>query len=100
LSTASAKPHGGESLAELIGRAGRWLSSQADGRVIAIASAAVARAVIVSALALGPDAFWRIDLAPLTAAVLSRSGSHWNLRASGQPLDSLLALNRTDRRGG
>ena len=99
LSSATAKPHGGESLAELIQRTGDWLASQADGRVIAVVSAAVARALIVSALALRADAFWRIDLAPLTAAVLSGTGSRWNLRSCGQPLDSLPALNRRDRRG-
>ena len=99
LSTATAKPHGGESLADLIQRADGWLSSQAEGRVVAVVSAAVVRALIVAALGVGPDAFWRIDVAPLTAAVLSRHGDRWSLRSSGQPLDSLPALNRAGRRG-
>jgi broad specificity phosphatase PhoE len=100
LTSATATPHGGESLADLIQRVGSWLSIQADGRTIAVVSAAVARAVIVSALALGPAAFWRIDLAPLTAAVLTSDGIRWNLRSSGQPLDSLPALNRSGDRDG
>jgi broad specificity phosphatase PhoE len=99
LSKATARPHGGESLAELIQRVDGWLSLVAEGRMTAVVSAPVARALIVSALGIGPDAFWRIDLAPLTAAVLSQSGSRWNLRSSGQPLDSLPALNRSDRLG-
>ncbi|MCX4850812.1 histidine phosphatase family protein [Streptomyces sp. NBC_00893] len=90
LTDPSAAPHGGESLFELRARAGRWLEaleSSADGagrRVLAVVEPAVVRAVIVGALALPVEAFWRLDVAPLTLTALSGRSGRWNLRCGQQ----------------
>jgi broad specificity phosphatase PhoE len=85
LSDPSAAPHGGESLLDLCARVGGWLDSlhrdgAGDGRVIAVAEPAVVRAAIVHALGLPPQAFWRLDVAPLTLTELSGRSGRWNLR--------------------
>lgn len=88
LADPSAAPHGGESLLELCGRAGGWLDSLQGGdtgRVLGVAEPAVIRAVLVHALALPPEAFWRLDVAPLTVTELSGRSGRWNLRC-GRPL--------------
>ncbi|MFF1926480.1 histidine phosphatase family protein [Streptomyces sp. NPDC058221] len=84
----SAAPHGGESLLELCGRAGQWLDSLqggAAGRVLGVTEPAVIRAAIVHALALPPETFWRLDVAPLTVTEISGRSGRWNLRC-GRPL--------------
>ncbi|MFJ4499775.1 histidine phosphatase family protein [Streptomyces sp. NPDC088864] len=84
----SAAPHGGESLLELCGRAGAWLdavSGEGGGRVLAVAEPPVVRASVVHALGLPPEAFWRLDVAPLTLTELSGRAGRWNLRC-GRPL--------------
>ncbi|MET8329430.1 histidine phosphatase family protein [Streptomyces sp. NPDC005181] len=85
LSGPSTAPHGGESLLDLHARVGGWLDSLHrdggdDGRVIAVAEPAVVRAAIVHALDLPPQAFWRLDVAPLTLTELSGRSGRWNLR--------------------
>ncbi|MFJ4916836.1 histidine phosphatase family protein [Streptomyces sp. NPDC088726] len=100
LTDPSAAPHGGESLLELCTRVGAWLDSphgshRADGsdsshegdggRVLAVAEPAVIRAAAVHALDLPPQAFWRLDVAPLTVTELSGRSGRWNLRC-GRPL--------------
>ncbi|MEW2082500.1 histidine phosphatase family protein [Streptomyces sp. NPDC005283] len=86
LTDPSAAPHGGESLLALCARVGGWLESlSADGRVLAVTEPAVARAAIVHALALPAEAFWRLDIAPLTLTELSGRAGRWNLRC-GRPL--------------
>ncbi|WP_329113324.1 histidine phosphatase family protein [Streptomyces sp. NBC_01465] len=89
LTVAGAAPHGGESLLDLCGRAGAWLEglSGEGGRVVAVAGPAVVRAVVVRALALPAEAFWRLDVVPLTATELSGRSGRWNLRC-GSPLAS------------
>ncbi|MFG2218861.1 MULTISPECIES: histidine phosphatase family protein [unclassified Streptomyces] len=90
LTDPSAAPHGGESLLELCARAGRWLaaleSAEDDGdrRVLAVVEPAVVRAVTVGALALPVEAFWRLDVAPLTLTALSGRSGRWNLRCGQQ----------------
>ncbi|MFD6418471.1 histidine phosphatase family protein [Streptomyces sp. NPDC060194] len=83
----AAAPHGGESLAALVGRAGGWLDGlPADaGRVLAVAGPAPVRAVLTHALGLPLEAFWRLDVAPLTLTRLSGRAGRWNLRV-GEPL--------------
>jgi broad specificity phosphatase PhoE len=80
-----AAPHGGESLAALIERAGVWLgqSLTREGGTLAVTHTAIVRAAIVSALGAGPSAFWRIDVAPLSLARLSGHAGRWNLVALG-----------------
>ncbi|WNI20838.1 histidine phosphatase family protein [Streptomyces sp. ITFR-16] len=81
-------PHGGESLLGLCARAGAWLDSLGDddgGRVLAVAEPALVRAAVVHALTLPPQAFWRLDVAPLALTELSGRSGRWNLRC-GRPL--------------
>ncbi|MEE4496246.1 histidine phosphatase family protein [Streptomyces sp. BE230] len=88
LADPSTSPHGGESLLELCARAGAWLDALDDsspGRVLAVVEPAVIRAAVVHALDLPPQAFWRIDVAPLTLTELSGRSGRWNLRC-GRPL--------------
>ncbi|MYY04725.1 MULTISPECIES: histidine phosphatase family protein [unclassified Streptomyces] len=99
LADPAATPHGGESLLGLCARAGAWLDSLHDGggsedgdgggggddRVLAVAEPSLVRAALVHALALPPQAFWRLDVAPLTLTELSGRSGRWNLRC-GRPL--------------
>jgi broad specificity phosphatase PhoE len=77
----AAAPHGGESLAALIERAGAWLahSLARDGATLAVTHASFVRAAVVNALGAGASAFWRIDVAPLGLARLSGREGRWNL---------------------
>jgi broad specificity phosphatase PhoE len=85
LNDPAAAPHGGESLAALIERAGAWLaeSLSRDGATLAVTHPSVVRAVIVSALGASPSVFWRIDVAPLSLARLSGREGRWNLVGLG-----------------
>ncbi|THA71154.1 histidine phosphatase family protein [Streptomyces sp. A0958] len=94
LADPTAAPHGGESLHGLCARAGAWLNSlhgdsdgDADGdfRVLAVAEPSLVRAALVHALALPREAFWRLDVPPLTLTELSGRSGRWNLRC-GRPL--------------
>ncbi|MFJ6805502.1 histidine phosphatase family protein [Streptomyces anulatus] len=86
----SAAPHGGESLRDLVGRIGGWLDSLgapgAPGAdFLAVAEAAVIRAAVVHGLRLPAEAFWRLDVAPLTLTELSGRSGRWNV-GLGRPL--------------
>ncbi|MFF4230712.1 histidine phosphatase family protein [Streptomyces sp. NPDC001820] len=83
----SCAPHGGESLLSLCTRVGAWLESLPPdtGRVLAVVDPAVTRAAMVRGLSLPPDAFWRLDIAPLTLTELTGRGGRWNLKC-GRPL--------------
>ncbi|MER6105415.1 histidine phosphatase family protein [Streptomyces sp. NPDC001832] len=84
----SAAPHGGESLLKFCARTGQWLESlhvKESGPVLGVVEPAVVRALIVRALALPTEAFWRLDVAPLTLTALNGRSGRWNLRC-GQPL--------------
>lgn len=88
LSDPSAAPHGGESLLDLTARVGAWLESLTGvGSVLAVVEPAVVRAAVVHGLGLPAEAFWRLDVAPLTLTELSGRSGRWNLRC-GQPLAS------------
>jgi broad specificity phosphatase PhoE len=82
LADSSARPHGGESIRDLMIRVGGWLDSQmaASGRALAITHQAVIRAAIAHVLGAGATAFWRIDVEPLSLTELSSDGRRWNLR--------------------
>ena len=79
----AAAPHEGESFAALIERTRAWLaqSLKREGATLAVTHAAVIRAAIVVALGAGSDAFWRIDVAPLSLASFSGREGRWNLVA-------------------
>jgi broad specificity phosphatase PhoE len=54
--------------------------SRDAGRVLVIADPAVIRAAMVYALDAGPATFWRLDVGPLSLAIVQRSGDEWRLR--------------------
>ncbi|MGV9314233.1 histidine phosphatase family protein [Streptomyces sp. NPDC003691] len=88
LTDPAAAPHGGESLLALLDRVGGWLTGlcgRPPERILVIAEPAVVRAAVVHALALPPEAFWRLDVPPLTVTGLSGREHRWNLRL-GLPL--------------
>jgi broad specificity phosphatase PhoE len=86
-------PHGGESLALLINRVGRVLDDQQwpDGRSVAVVTPLVARALLVHALGAAPALIFRIDIAPLGRALISRSQQMWRLTSLEPAKDSLRA---------
>ena len=87
LTDASASPHGGESIVDLINRVGRWLDEQrAAGHTLAVTHPAVIRAAIVYALQAPAQAFWRIDIAPLSLTDLRFNGAVWIVRSTACPL--------------
>lgn len=79
----ASRPHGGESVEELIARVRPWLDHQREegGRVVAVTHPAVIRAAVVIALGAPPASFWRIDAGPLTRTELRGDGRRWTLRA-------------------
>jgi broad specificity phosphatase PhoE len=85
-----AAPHGGESLAELISRVGRVLDDHhwPDGRSVAVVTTLVARALLVHALGAAPEVIFRIDIAPLGRALISRSRQTWRLTSLDPVKDS------------
>jgi broad specificity phosphatase PhoE len=85
-----AAPHGGESLVELIGRVGGVLDDHhwPDGRSVAVVTALVARALLVHALGAEPELIFRIDIAPLGRALISRSQQTWRLTSLEPVKDS------------
>jgi broad specificity phosphatase PhoE len=91
LSDPTSAPHGGESLIALLIRVGLWLDGlvpNAGGstvRVVAVAEPDIVRAAAVHALGARPQAFWRLDVRPLTVTELSGRDGRWNL-ISGRPL--------------
>lgn len=87
LTDATAAPHGGESIVNLIARVGRWVDGQNDGgHTIAVTHPAVIRSAIVHALSAPAQTFWRIDIAPLSLTDLRFNGRVWTLRSSGGEL--------------
>jgi broad specificity phosphatase PhoE len=88
LSAPDAAPHGGESIYNLIVRITRWFAEQTrePGHTIAITHPAVIRAAIVSILKAPAQAFWRVDIPPLTATDLRFNENCWTVRNTGTPL--------------
>ena len=87
LSDADAAPHGGESIREVIVRTARWLGEQTNlGHTVAVSHPAFVRGIILSVLNAPTQAFWRIDVAPLTLTDLRFNGRSWTLRSTGVPL--------------
>lgn len=83
MSDPESAPHGGESLAALLGRVGAWLAGMASARrMLAVTHPAVARAAIVHVLGAPATAFWRIDAGPLALVDLRHDGRRWALRSA------------------
>ncbi len=76
-----AKPHGGESLAAFAGRIAGWLDVQArsDGRAVAITHGGVVKAALVHALGAPIEAFWHIDVSPLSITELHAHDGRWTV---------------------
>lgn len=79
LSDPQAAPHGGESIAALLRRAGGWLEQVQDGRAVAVVAPGVLRALLAYALGLPPEGVWQIDVAPLATARIDRRAGRWRL---------------------
>lgn len=73
-----AAPHGGESLRAFAGRIAAWLDQPPDSATV-ITHAGVVRAAVVHALGAPLEAFWRIDVAPLSVTELHCHGGGWTL---------------------
>lgn len=82
LAEPAAAPHGGETLLQLIERAGEWLHARCAerGRLVAVSHAAVLRAAVVHVLQAPAPAFWKVDAPPLSCLDLSSDGRRWTLR--------------------
>lgn len=80
----TARPHGGETITELVHRVGEWMGQlvSVDGRVLAITHPAVVRAAVLIALNAPIQSFWRIDVAPLSRITLHGRGTTWSLRST------------------
>jgi broad specificity phosphatase PhoE len=74
-----AAPHGGESLADVVGRVRAWLAAAPAGRTVAVTHGGVVKAAVVVALGAPLDAFWRVDVAPLSLTELSCFDGRWTL---------------------
>ncbi|MBW5482227.1 histidine phosphatase family protein [Streptomyces bambusae] len=73
-------PPGGESVEQLVARAGAWLAGLGPGTHRITAEQAFVRAAVVHALRLPAGTFWRLDARPRTTTELSGRAGRWNLR--------------------
>jgi broad specificity phosphatase PhoE len=88
-----ATPGGGEPLRRHLATVAAWMERRATEparRVVAVVAPTVVRAGLVHALGAGPEAFWRLDVAPLTVATVhhpgpGRAGEGWRVRTAGVP---------------
>jgi len=87
-----AAPHGGESLARFATRVGGWLDEQAraDGTTtLAITHGGVVKACVVRALGAPLEAFWRVDVAPLSVTELHAHDGRWTVRWTNVPVSTV-----------
>jgi broad specificity phosphatase PhoE len=73
-----AAPHGGESLRTFAARIAAWLESESRSAMV-ITHGGVVRAAVVHVLGAPLDAFWRIDIAPLSVTELHYHDERWRL---------------------
>jgi broad specificity phosphatase PhoE len=78
----SSAPHEGESLSRLFGRAADWMDRRLSdgGHAVAITHASIIRAAILHVLQAPPQAFWKIDIEPLSLTEFGSDGRRWTLR--------------------
>jgi broad specificity phosphatase PhoE len=81
-----AAPHGGESLSQLRDRIGAWMERHLGdgGHAIAVTHASVIRAAIIHVLQAPAEAFWKVDVEPLSLMEMSSDGRRWTLRLPGR----------------
>ncbi|MFG1869381.1 histidine phosphatase family protein [Micromonospora arborensis] len=84
LSAPDSAPHGGESVATVRERVGRWLDGQRTRgqRLIAVAHPLVLRIAVVHALDLPIATYRQLDVEPLAIVRLTSQGARWQLRLS------------------
>lgn len=77
----SAAPHGGETLAAVAARVGKWLDTCSGGHdlTIAITHAEVVKVAVMHALSAPLQAFWQIDVSPLSVTELHAHDGRWML---------------------
>lgn len=82
LTNATARPHGGETLAELVTRVGGWLGSRSwpGGPSVLVVTPLVARALTVAALEAPAQVLPGLDVGFGGRVLLSRSGFRWRLQ--------------------
>ena len=82
LNDAQARPHGGESLAQLVSRVGATIdqSKWPDGRSVVVVAPLVVRAIIAHVLHAPPAVIFRIDVSPLSKVAVSGGAEVWRLR--------------------
>jgi broad specificity phosphatase PhoE len=99
LSDPDATPHGGESLTGFARRVAAWMATAAAGTgfLVAVVDAGVVKAAVCEALDAPLSAFWRLDVAPLTATELHARGGRWTVRHLNAPLAPALTPSRRTR---
>jgi broad specificity phosphatase PhoE len=87
-------PHGGESFAGVLARVSAWMSARESesGLSIVVASAAVIRAAALHALGAGIQFHGRIDIGPLSQAMMTHNGREWRLKALNLHPDQWIAM--------
>jgi broad specificity phosphatase PhoE len=76
-----ARPHGGESLAQLLARVERFLERARgwQGTTVAVTHGGPVRGAILACLGVPAAAFWRMDVAPASLTELHAAGEGWRL---------------------
>src|SRR5262249_9709470 len=89
-----AKPHGGESVAEVSERVAAWLDERLGerGHLVAVTHPVGVRAAIIHAIGAMPSSCARTDRVPLARPVLPHDGRSWRLRSHGCCPSSASAL--------
>lgn len=89
LADPDARPHGGETLTELIARVDGLIQATAwpGGASLLCAAPLVIRAAAVATLGLPAATIFRLDLAPLSTVTITRSGPQWRLQQFGHNAD-------------
>jgi broad specificity phosphatase PhoE len=73
-------PHGGECLQDVLGRVRGWLDGlEGEGTRLVITHPAVIRAAVVRGLSVSDEAFWTIDVAPISVTELHRRDARWRV---------------------
>ncbi|MEZ0283920.1 MAG: histidine phosphatase family protein [Thermoleophilia bacterium] len=77
----AARPHGGETMVELMARVAGWLDGQAarEGAAVAVTHGGPIRAAVLHALGAPAEAFWRVDAAPLSLTELHADAGRWRV---------------------
>ncbi|HEY6760173.1 MAG TPA: histidine phosphatase family protein [Baekduia sp.] len=73
-------PHGGETLVDVLARVRGWLASlEGEGIRTVVTHPTVIRAAVVCGLEVPEEAFWTIDVAPISVTELRRRGTRWRV---------------------